>query len=160
MSGNFAYFLVVLLFAMGACQSGHEEEPVYEAFNTDDYVIEKQNNRIERYLRSKGLFTDGKETHFFFIQTEDCAKCVLNKNLELNPYFSKTHVRTIVLINDSSIIPEKTNPTIQYVWISSEELKREKVFHDFPWLYAYNGRQLTDLKLTSPVCDSLLNSVK
>lgn len=153
---NISIILVSALFIF-ACDNNKFEHNTSKKFDTKDFYKENQNTRVTQFFIDSEMLRKGTNQEFFFVNKSGCDACVNNKYDELIEILKLTNINSVVIINDSSYIKNVKNNFVSFKYFSTEILKSKEIFHSTPWLYSSSNGKLVDKKLTSPVCDSLLN---
>lgn len=128
-------------------------------FDVKSYYKSNQNSRVLNYIENEKLLLKKQPLEIYFINNSKsmCNSCLISKHEEILEILKNTKVESVVIFNDSSYYREIKNPFVIYKYCETSELKNKNLFHSNPWFYSYRNKKIVDKKLTTKICDSLLN---
>lgn len=153
---NISIVLVTFILCF-SCDNSSIEKTNSKKFDTNAYIKNNQNERVRRFLDNSELINEEINQEFYFVNKSGCDACVNNKYKEVIEILKLTNVNSVVIINDSTFFRSINNSYVSFKFVTTEELKSKEIFHSTPWLYSSINGAFVDKKLTSPICDSLLN---
>jgi hypothetical protein len=148
---------IVVVIASCAGPEPLEEDEGSVAFDTKSYHIDAFTKRVQEFLNDRTETNNLSDYVAIFVNVQGCSACIAGGFFDLKPYLSKTTTKTLVYVNDSTVISDLHNDKLQFVLLPTQTFKSKDIFHNDIYVYAVQGKNIQAMHLTTETKDSLNN---
>lgn len=146
----------VFLLALAACSKKTVVKPDPDAFDASLFRIDRYSDRVADFLRSRPETQELPDYQAVFVNTENCSACMRSAFENLGPFLRHTRTKTLVFINDSTLIRSiRQHPNIQFICLPVEVYREKNIFHSQMYLYSICGDRMKTTDLLIGQIDSL-----
>lgn len=141
------FILPALTLLLLGCSPGNNAEQD-QSFNVETYRIENVAACVSGFLNSRPETVHYPRYSALFVNVKGCSSCLRTSFSSLEKYLSTTNDPTFIYFNDSSLLDlVPANTSLKPVFVTTEKLNRESVFHTYIYMYSVVDRKIKNTLL-------------